>query len=180
MRKYSEQLKLLVVKDYMSGTGGYKLVAEKHQVNVASLRAWVASYRGSGIEGIKDKNQRARFTIEFKLSVLKRMKDEKLSQRQAAALFNIRKFDAIGEWESQYAKNGVNGLLRKNKAVKKMKKTSKKSIDTKSLVSQQIHEQLLKEIDALRMENAYLKKLEALVQKEIVFVQQQKRKSFLN
>jgi hypothetical protein len=38
---------------YVRHAGGYKLVAEKHQVNVASLRAWVASFRGNGIEGIK-------------------------------------------------------------------------------------------------------------------------------
>jgi len=46
--KYSEETKLAVVEDYCSGTAGLKVVARRHDVNVASLRKWVAGYRSHG------------------------------------------------------------------------------------------------------------------------------------
>jgi transposase len=39
--KYSEETKLAVVEDCCSGTAGLKVVARRHDVNVASLRKWV-------------------------------------------------------------------------------------------------------------------------------------------
>src|SRR5260363_75083 len=51
-----------------------------------------------------------RHSVEFKLSVLKRVRDEGLSLRQAAALFDIPRFDMIGHWERQYREGGLDAL----------------------------------------------------------------------
>ncbi|MBB5464982.1 transposase-like protein [Paraburkholderia sp. CI2] len=48
MGKYSEETKLAVVKDYVSGTADLKVVARRHDVEVTSLRKWVAGYRSHG------------------------------------------------------------------------------------------------------------------------------------
>nr|WP_246884459.1 transposase [Pseudomonas chlororaphis] len=52
------------------------------------------------------------YSPEFKLSVLQRMREEELSYRQTAALFDIRKFDIIGQWERRYDEGGLNALFR--------------------------------------------------------------------
>lgn len=90
MGKYSEETKLAVVEDYCSGTAGLKVVARRHDVNVASLRKWVAGYRSHGAAGVREK-VRATYSLKFKLSVLRRMGDERLSYRQTAALFDSKR-----------------------------------------------------------------------------------------
>ncbi|VWD46723.1 putative transposase [Burkholderia contaminans] len=100
MGKYTDQAKLAAARDYCSGESGLKAVAQRHGVNVSSLRQWIAGYRAHGEEGVRTKKRApTNFSVEFKLSVLKRMHEEGLSQRQTAALFNIRRFNVIGEWE---------------------------------------------------------------------------------
>ncbi|MFM0414771.1 transposase [Paraburkholderia aromaticivorans] len=94
MGKYSKETKLAVVKDYCSGTAGLKFVARLHDVDVTSLRKWVAGYRSHGAAGAKEK-ARATYSLKFKLSVLRRIRDEGLSYRKTAALFDIRNFNIV-------------------------------------------------------------------------------------
>ncbi|WP_124321824.1 transposase [Pseudomonas chlororaphis] len=98
MKKYTEQAKLLVVEDYCSGSAGHREVAHRHGVNASSLRKWIAAYQALGAAGLKSKRKK-NYSPEFKLNVLQRMREEELSYRQVAALFDIRKSDIIGEWE---------------------------------------------------------------------------------
>ncbi|MEZ2311876.1 transposase [Paraburkholderia sp. RCC_158] len=122
MGKYSEETKLAVVKDYCSGTAGLKVVARRHDVDVTSLRKWVAGYRSHGAASVREK-VRATYSLKFKLSVLRRMRDEGLSYRQAAALFDIRNFNIIATWERTYDQGGLEALsphasLRRKKMTK--------------------------------------------------------------
>lgn len=50
------------------------------------------------------------FVAEFKLAVLRRMNDEGLSSRQAAVLFDLRRFDLAAEWSRLYADHGMAAL----------------------------------------------------------------------
>ncbi|MCP3728369.1 transposase, partial [Paraburkholderia sp. CNPSo 3272] len=45
MGKYTEQAKLAAVRDYCSGEAGLKTIAQRHNVDVSSLRQWIAGYR---------------------------------------------------------------------------------------------------------------------------------------
>jgi transposase len=111
--KYADEVKLAAVGDYCSGKGGLKSVASRHNVDVSMLRQWVAGYRAHGEASVQTKNRRpSNFSAEFKLSVLERMREEGLSPRQAAALFNIRCFNVIGEWERKYSQDGPQALAR--------------------------------------------------------------------
>lgn len=104
------------------------------------------------------------FSAEFRLSVLKRMRDEGLSQRQTAALFNIRRFNVIGGREDKFNQGGPKSLGRlPGERRKTMSQTP--SDQTKQQNSDHDHsrQDLIDELNSLRMENAYLKKLEAFV-----------------
>lgn len=97
MGRYTLGEKLEAVRSYCAGELGQKAVTKQYNVDVSSLRQWIATYRAHGIEGLKEK-KRAFYSADFKLNVLRRVEEERLSHRQAAALFDIRKFDIIGHW----------------------------------------------------------------------------------
>lgn len=118
MKKYSEQLKLAAVETYRTGGLGWKRSAALHEVEPSSLRKWVAAFEVHGVEELRDK-RRELYGIEFRLQVLQRVRDEGLSYRQAAVLFNIRNFNIIGCWERAYERDGMSGLVPKQTGPKK-------------------------------------------------------------
>jgi transposase len=169
MTKYDERFKLEVVQEYLSGTVGHKRVAELRNVAPVRVAEWVKLYRAHGVDGLKKKF--GHYDAEFRLSVIQRMRAEYLSCAQVAALFNIRNPGCIGRWARCYDEGGLKALApRKRGRSKKM--TVPLDTKTESLpdAAGRSHEELVAEVNQLRMEVAYLKKLRALVQ-----AQQQQR-----
>ncbi|WP_146100263.1 transposase, partial [Pseudomonas syringae group genomosp. 3] len=107
MGKYTEQAKLAAVKEYCAGKAGLRDVAHRHDVDFSCLRQWVAAYQIHGPAALKEK-RRQRYSDEFKLAVLKRMHDERLSLRQTAALFDIRQFGIINLWQRLFDEGALN------------------------------------------------------------------------
>ncbi|PHX46281.1 transposase, partial [Pseudomonas syringae pv. syringae] len=117
------------------------------------------------------------YSDEFKLAVLKRMHDERLSLRQTAALFDIRQFGIINLWQRLFSLNAS------SKPPKKVGRPRKMTTPLPPVNSAPINDEsrsrdeVLAEVKQLRMEVDYLKKLDALVQKKQRIAQQKKRKS---
>ena len=165
MKKYSEQQKLDAVQAYRSGELGLRATSALHNVGFASLRKWVASYEALGIAGIQRK-RRQMYDLKFKLEVLQKMQSEDLSYRQAGALFNVRRFDSIGSWERAYEKDGIAGLMPQQSTRREPKapECAPRPLPDSDGVQMPSRQELLAELEALRTENDYLKKLKALVQ----------------
>ncbi|WP_339561080.1 IS3 family transposase [Pseudomonas sp. EA_65y_Pfl1_P113] len=163
MKKYTEQAKLSVVEDYCSGSAGHREVAHRHGVNASSLRKWIAAYQALGTAGLKSKRKK-NYSPEFKLNVLQRMREEELSYRQVAALFDIRKSDIIGEWERRYDEGGLEALSRQPGSGLHKKMTNPiPSIQLESSDDEaRTRDDLLAELNQLRMEIAYFKKARCL------------------
>ncbi|MCY0387906.1 helix-turn-helix domain-containing protein [Robbsia sp. Bb-Pol-6] len=161
MSKYTDEQKVAVAVDYCSGSAGMRAVALRHGVDFTSLRQWVAGYREHGAAGVQTK-PRQRYSAEFKLAVVLRKRAERLSDRQAAALFNVRRFNIIRDWERAYDAGGVGALEpyiteRRKKAMKKPLVLPERAQESDVARSK---EDLIAELNQLRMENAYLKKLD--------------------
>lgn len=167
MARYSDRVKVAAAEDYCRGCLGLREVARRHGVNVASLRLWAAAYRIHGAAGVRTKSRKF-YSAEFKLSVLERMRSERLSRRQAAALFNVRRHDMIGAWQRAYAIGGTAALHRMAEFRRKamVEQSKDEPADRKRPDDKRTRQELLDEIEQLRMENAYLKKLKALAQAE--------------
>src|SRR4051812_10094940 len=105
MIKYTDKQKLDAVKAYRKGSGGLIATAAAQGVNVASLRKWVAGYDSQGDAGVVTK-RRSNYDPDFKLEVLRRMKEEGLSCNQTAALLNVRRRDQVAEWWRLYSAHG--------------------------------------------------------------------------
>ena len=92
------------------------------------------------------------------------MHNNHLSLSQTAVYFGIPSDATVGKWERIYYEEGPQGLYRDNRG-RKSKMSSDKP--AKKKLSKETEEDLIAEIQRLRMENDYLKKLQALVQERI-------------
>ncbi len=102
-----------------------------------------------------------RYTPEFKIKVVETMHREKLSYRETARQFDISN-SRVTAWERIYLEEGADGLYAERRG--------RKSTGRPPKIKKE--EDLIAEIQRLRAENAYLKKLNALVAER---VQQEKK-----
>lgn len=155
---YEEKLQavLLVVSSYHSLTQ----VAKDLGTHPEHLRRWVKRYEEYGEEGLLMK--RYTYSGDFKLSALRYMFENHLSLRQTAVKFGIPNESTLLNWEHIYNQEGEVALYRNNRG--KMKK-QKKPIQPRSAKTKA--EELQAELEYLRAENAYLKKLKVLVEERI-------------
>lgn len=160
MIKYTEQFKLKVVKHYLKGPMGYGRLGAHYGVAAPHIRNWVAAYRLHGQDGLRRKV--TRYNAQFKLSVVQHMWDNGLSNRQAAAHFNVRNPTSVGIWDKLYREGGLAALARPRTQALDMKAPTAKPDQKPD--SERSREDLLKELEHLRMENEVLKKLQALAQ----------------
>ena len=102
-----------------------------------------------------------RYTPEFKIKVVETMHKEKLSYRETARQFDISN-SRVTAWERIYLEEGAEGLYAERRG--------RKSTGRPPKIKKE--EDLIAEVQRLRAENAYLKKLNALVAER---VQQEKK-----
>jgi len=160
MKKYQTEFKLKVVKCFLAGEGGAKLLARQWSVPEEKIRTWVSHYRLHGIDGLRPK--RSAYSAQFKLQVLSHQERKKLSSRQVAAVFDIRNPNQVVVWRRKLDEGGVEALGNRKQRHINMKpdRRSPAPPGPGITVSAQA---LLEENERLRAEVAYLKKLQALI-----------------
>ena len=84
------------------------------------------------------------------------MKEEKLSYSETARRFEVNDHHRIQAWERLYLEEGPEGFAIERRGRGRAGRTSKQ-------LPKQKEEDLLAEVQRLRAENEYLKKLQALV-----------------
>ena len=176
MAKYDEQFKLGIVQDYLAdGSAGYRAVAKRYGLTSHTLlERWVMAYRLHGSAGLSKKS--SQYSAEFRLSVLRHMWDNQLSMIQTAARFDIRHHAMVGIWERAYRDGGVEALIPRPRGRPKAMPTPEPAPDSPPDDDKLSREQLLAAVKQLRMELAYTKKLQALVQARQKQVPQKKPK----
>ena len=100
-----------------------------------------------------------RYTGEFKQEVVETMIREKLSHREADRLYGLAN-DRARKWERIYLEEGPEGLYVERRGRGSKGRPPKK-------LKPEVEEDLLAEVQRLRAENAYLKKLNALVAERV-------------
>lgn len=162
--KYDPAFKLKLVKQCLS-SASLNGVAVRNGIAHSMLQRWVRSYELHGRSGLAKKY--SRYNAQFKLNVLKRIEQEGLSDQQAAILFDIRGRNSVGEWKRLYHAGGIEALKPHREREPGMpRKPSRKSVQPCPTDDGRTHKELLEELAYLRAENAYLKKLDALIQEQ--------------
>lgn len=104
-----------------------------------------------------------KYSPKFKLSVILDMRNNHLGVREAERKYGID-HNMLSRWERKYLEEGYEGLMKDNRG--KPSLTGKKRGRPPKL-DKKVEEDLIAENQRLRMENEYLKKLNALVQERI-------------
>ncbi len=107
-----------------------------------------------------------RYTGEFKQEVVETMMREKLGYVETAERFGIR-HKRVQDWERIYLEEGPEGLYIERRGRSSKGRPAK-------MLKPEVEEDLLAEVQRLRAENDYLKKLNALVAERVR--QERKRK----
>lgn len=169
MLKYPKEFKLEVVKYYLESGMGYLRVAKHFNMpSSVTVLNWVRRYKEHGEDGLV-KNPDCTYSGNFKLAVIQYMHRTHSSYIETSMHFNLGSGSVVKEWEDIYSKKGPNALERKKKYKKSAKKKKKnmkfkpKKVNKKAL-KKKSQDELIDKIEQLEMENAYLKKLHALVQ----------------
>ena len=161
MSKYSNEFKLEVINYCINEHHGYAN-AEKHfGVNHETLRKWIKKYQEHGIAGLIKNN--IKYDGYFKQNVVEYMHANHLSLAETCVKFNLGNHDIVGKWERIYYEEGPQALYKDRRG--RSKKMSSKPKNKK--LNKEVEESLIAENRRLRMENEYLKKLNALVQERI-------------
>ena len=163
--KYTFNQKLLAVRSITSGQESNLTAARKIGCNKAIIQRWVRLYKQHGVKGLSLKN--GSYKESFKLYVVRYMLKNKLSILQTAAIFAIPQHSAVSRWLKAYKCYGQAGLIETRGRKKSlMAKKIKKKKGTIADPSAEKVAALQKELEYLRAENAFLKKLDALIQQE--------------
>ncbi|MEL7654730.1 MAG: helix-turn-helix domain-containing protein [Bacillota bacterium] len=157
MTKFNKDFRLKLVKEVDRGLP-LNFVAREYGVGRSTLNQWYANYSHGGVNQLVSSNKR--YTQEFKINAIEYRWQHDLSYKVAAAELEIPCGGILYQWEKRYLESGASGLLNTKKG--RPPKVPKKSEKPKRDLTRE--EQLEAEIAQLRMENAYLKKLNALVQ----------------
>ncbi|EPD53122.1 hypothetical protein HMPREF1210_00853 [Paenisporosarcina sp. HGH0030] len=158
LAKFTKEQKISAVKRYLDGNEGYSTLSKEIGVSQVILREWVGLYKVWGPD-IFDVSYTT-YSAEFKLEVLNNMADTESSSLDIAVEYGITSPAMIRSWRRAFEKEGYDALFPNRKVRPPMKK---KSEDKKELTE---IDQLKEKVKLLEMENAYLKKLKALVQEQ--------------
>lgn len=160
-RKYSKELKLAAVRDYLSGEYSLREVSRKYELSSTStLRRWINKYNShrelrDTSNGRTDTMTKGRKTtlderIQIALYCLENGKD----YQKAAETFRVS-YQQAYQWVKKYEEGGVSALEDKRGKKEAVELSPEQKIKFEM-------QRLERENERLRAENAFLKKLEEI------------------
>ena len=181
MTKYTMDFKLEVIQHYLT-EHSYQSTANSFGIKRSIVQNWVRLYQTHGIDGIRIRKSKASYSPEFKHAAVLQLLAGK-SIRTLAIELNISNPSVLFQWLKAYQTHGIMGLTPKPKGRKSMTTSTNKSdkaakatkatktskvanADKANQTSTNEHAELLRRIQYLEAENAYLKKLDALIRQK--------------
>lgn len=161
MAKYSVELKLKIVQEYLSGQGGVNFLAQKYHIKSSTdIQKWVSVYKSFGVSGLQRKRQNRSYSPQFKRNAVNLYLTSEKSYREVAGELGINNPPLITRWVLDYREKGElafsNMRGRPRKEVNVSKSKPEKSEENKVLTK------LKEENLQLRIENEWLKGLRRL------------------
>ena len=168
--RWTKEEKLKMVLEYKKNNFTPSVEGCTRKTMYNHIKIWVKAYDIYGENGLEHRSRR--WTIEDKLNAVQRVLDGE-SYCEVAHSLGMSSESQVMTWHRKYLELGWDGLKldgrgRKRKMGNKPIKPSKSKSQAKEIV------ELRKRLEYLEAENAYLKKLAALVQQRKA--QEQKKK----
>ena len=170
MAKYSYELKLKIVEDYMNGKGGYNFLAGKYGIaDHSTVRKWVTSYKTLGKDSLKRSRQNKSYSVQFKLDAVELYLTTEMSYRELANELELNDPTRLASWVRTIHSDGIDGLSKPKGRPSKMthdkNRQNPDKVKPKGLVEPDV-KALEKRIRHLEIENAFLKELRRLRSEE--------------
>ncbi|MFC3041888.1 IS3 family transposase, partial [Virgibacillus xinjiangensis] len=148
--------KYMVARRYLDERISYRDLSDEVGVDHSTLRHWVKMVEYHGANAFTDTY--TNYTPAFKMIVVERIEKEGASIRDAAAFYKIPDISMVRRWKKKWDLGGEDAFTscrRKERyPVKKKQPSSSHSNDSM--------DDLKAELEYLRMENEYFKKVECL------------------
>lgn len=154
--KYSTEFKQQVVQHYLNSDDTAKKTATLFGVDHSAVRCWTEHQKVDGVNGFTIPTRS--YTAEFKESVILWINEYNQSSRKAAAC-------TVSKWERFYRESGIIALGDKRKE-SPMKSDKNKASNKKTINPPPEFQSAKEELEYLRTENVYLKKLQALIREK--------------
>lgn len=167
MTKFNLKFRVNVVTEYLTGKGS-TFLAKKYDIgNHSIVLDWVRRFERRGIEGLKARSMISEYSSQFKVDVLNWRKQNQASLSVTALHFDLSSPSTIWQWEKHFREEGIAGLERKRGNSKIMAKHKQRDHKvTKQQSSAAELKQLKQENQMLKIENEFLKKLDALARRK--------------
>lgn len=156
--RFTDLIRKQAVLQVISDSKSLSEVARQLGTDHSVIRRWVSGYKKFGQEGFH--LGKRDYSAEFKINVISTLKDNQLSLHQGSLDFGINP-SVLLSWRNKFETGGLNALEPTKKGrppkMKPRKARPKKAV-------KEAEADLLREVHLLRVENAYLKKIHALIQ----------------
>lgn len=159
---YCEEIKIMAVRDYLSGKGSLRDICKKYGIKShKQLLDWIMKYnsheelKSSGTGGSKIMTNGRKTTYEERIDIVKYCIEHQNNYAETAEYFLVS-YQQVYFWVIKYEKGGVEALQDKRgrrKSVEKMSEVEKLKAENKLLQAENRRKQ---------MELDFLKKLEEL------------------
>lgn len=103
--KYSVELKIRIVKEYLSGDGSYRVLGEKYGVSHRTLEGWVQKYREQGEAALLPRNGNSTYSSDFKKQCVEAVLQGDGSVNDVVAKYNISNRSVLLQWIKRYNAN---------------------------------------------------------------------------
>jgi len=166
MVKFNLDFKIKIVTKYLSDCGSPTLAKRYGIAKTDTILNWVHNFELRGIKGLEPRKMDLNYSSQFKVDVLNCRNQHKASLPATALHFSLSSSSTIWQWQKKYNDMGIAGLERRRGNPKMAKKRPQNKIQSKSKdVSEEI-KRLKQENTMLRIQNEFLKKVDALAQKK--------------
>lgn len=156
-KKHSGEFKCNVVRYYLETGSGYRLTARNFGINRTQVQNWVRLCRSQGYEGLLRRQPTIRRTLAFKRLVVETLINESLSLPQASTRFDDIAPSTILQWKRLYERGLLDGPEETLAMSKKVYRPDLSKTD-----SEKTPEEMIRELQYMRAEVAFLKKLNEL------------------
>ena len=163
MTKYNFLFKQQVIEFYLQNGKNRSLTRKHFQLASRTLRHWINQFNYSGINGLAVMGKKRNYSPEFKLNVIKAVKNGQFSAEATCLHFGIANSGVVSQWLQAFEKQGINGLMPKPKGQPTMKPKYPKMPPKPKTREEELELENLR----LRAENEILKKLQELNQQKM-------------
>lgn len=150
-----------MVRYYLETGSGYRLTARHFGINRTQVQDWVRLFSSQGYEGLLRRQPTIHRTLAFKRLVVETLINESLSLPQASTRFDDIPPPTILQWKRLYERGLLDGPEEMLAMSKKVYRPDLSKPD-----SEKTPEEMARELQYMRAEVAFLKKLNELEEQD--------------